>query len=117
MKKIFCKDLELYLKDGSLTADETGRMFPPFFLCIAGRYDGSSAALTTQGNRLPEEFVFLGEQSENEVLRLRYAHEATGLEVECSFQVNERRGCCVKQTRSQIAESSPSRSRIFRPAC
>lgn len=97
MKKIFCKDLELYLKDGSLTADETGRMFPPFFLCIAGRYDGSSAALTTQGNRLPEEFVFLGEQSENEVLRLRYAHEETGLEVECSFQVIEKAGV-LRQT-------------------
>ena len=97
MKKLHCKNLTLYLKDGSLTADINGRRFPPFFLCIAGRYDGSSAALTTQGNRLPEEFVFMGEREENGAFCLRYAHGETGLEVECVFEKIESAGI-LRQT-------------------
>lgn len=95
------------MKDGALTVDVKGRQFPPFFLCIAGRYDGPSAALTTQGNRLPEEFVLLEERSENGAICLRYAHKQTGLEVECVFEVNETAGI-LRQTNRIINRGKDS---------
>lgn len=87
MRELHCKNLTLYLRDGALSVGggKGGRLFPPFFLCMAGRHDGASAALTTQGNRLPEEFQFAGEKDTGNCFTLRYVHQYAGLEVECSF--------------------------------